>query len=58
MVLAVGNLLDRHVLDSIGIRLELVDIQHKDIALDLLGFSTRSVVIKAVNSHPSGRNLV
>lgn len=28
MVLTVGNFLDRHVLDSVGVRLELIDVQH------------------------------
>lgn len=36
MVLAVGDLLDRYVLISIGIPLQLVDIQHEHISLDLI----------------------
>jgi len=39
IVLAEGNFLDRHVLNSIGVRLQLIDIQHEDIALDLIGVS-------------------
>lgn len=41
MVLAVGDLLDRHVLNSIGVRLQLVDIEHENITLDLIGLSVQ-----------------
>lgn len=39
VVLAIGNFLDRHILNAIGIRLELVDVQHQNIALDLFGYA-------------------
>jgi hypothetical protein len=36
VVLAVGDFLDRYVLITIGIRLQLVDIQYEHISLDLI----------------------
>lgn len=36
VILAEGDLLNGYVLDSIGIGLELIDVQHEDIALNLL----------------------
>lgn len=61
-ILAEGDLLHGYVLDSIGVGLELIDVQNEDIALNLLQFDRVSTCEKTMpqqpkaNSHPSGRN--
>ena len=59
MVLAEGDLLNSHIFHPIGIGLQLVDVQHKDITLDLFRVSMYTIIqIRQGNSRPSGRNSV
>ena len=59
MVLAEGDLLNSHIFHPIGIGLQLVDIQHKDITLNLFRVSMCTILkIRQGNSRPSGRNSV
>lgn len=55
VVLAEGDLLDSHVLRAIGISLELVDIQHEHIALDLVCVSMYNISSVAKNELTSIR---
>lgn len=59
VVLAEGDFLNCHILDTIGISLQLVDIQDKNVTLDLVWVSIYITLMSARNnSRPSGRNSV
>lgn len=60
VVLAEGDLLDRHVLNTVGIGLELIDVKYQDITLDLLAVLAGCFCLKfhhmGHHSRPSGRS--
>lgn len=53
MVLAEGDLLNSHIFYPIGIRLQLIDVQHKNITLDLIWVSMHAIlkVVRATHVH-------